>query len=204
MEPVTREQLSEDLKVLDEKLSEQIVRESSGLRNVIENVQSELRNFKSEVSDLRVELNLRFTEQNLKFERILADWLIVTRTDIENFRIVTVQEFRKESELQRYQFRKDMEEFNEKLLKKHREEWNVDMARYMSALGEEYQWRLAAVGEKVDMTWEKCERKYVELERKDMTLADKVTLLEEYLPNHPSPRQHKGKKQPGRKKKTAE
>jgi hypothetical protein len=39
------------------------------------------------------------------------------------------------------------------------------------------------VGEKVDLTWEKCERKYVVLEQNDMLLAEKVALLEEYLPS---------------------
>ncbi|MBP6974736.1 MAG: hypothetical protein KBB54_02210 [Candidatus Pacebacteria bacterium] len=108
-----------------------------------------------------------------------------------------IDELRKESELQRYQFRQDMEESNEKLLKKNREEFNADIVRHMSVLAGEYQWRLATVVEKVDMTWEKCEREHGAFERKEMTLADKVALLEEYLPTYP--RNHKGMGQADRK-----
>ena len=108
-----------------------------------------------------------------------------------------IDELRKESELQRFQFRQDMEESNEKLLKKNREEFNADIVRHMSVLAGEYQWRLATVGEKVDMTWEKCEREHGAFEQKEMTLADKVALLEEYLPTYP--RNHKGMGQADRK-----
>lgn len=117
--------------------------------------------------------------------------------ELENSRAILIDEFRKESELQRYKFRQDMEEFCEKLLKKQREEFNVDVVRHMSVLAGEYQWRLATVGEKVDMTWEKCEREHGVFEQKEMTLADKVALLEEYLPTYP--RNHKGAAQASRK-----
>ncbi len=122
--------------------------------------------------------------------------------ELENSRAILIDEFRKESELQRYQFRQDMEEFFEKLLKKQREEFNIDVVRHMSVLADEYQWRLAAVGEKVDMTWEKCEREHGVFEQKEMTLADKVALLEEYLPTYP--RNHKGAAQASRKGKNQE
>lgn len=117
--------------------------------------------------------------------------------ELENSRAILIDEFRKESELQRYKFRQEMEEFCEKLLKKQREEFNADVVRHMSVMTGEYQWRLATVGEKVDMTWEKCEREHGAFEQKDMTLADKVALLEEYLPTYP--RNHKGMGQAGRK-----
>lgn len=117
--------------------------------------------------------------------------------ELENSRAILIDEFRKESELQRYKFRQEMEEFCEKLLKKQREEFNADVVRHMSVMAGEYQWRLATVGEKVDMTWEKCEREHGAFEQKDMTLADKVALLEEYLPTYP--RNHKGIGQAGRK-----
>jgi hypothetical protein len=122
--------------------------------------------------------------------------------ELENSRAILIDEFRKESELQRYKFRQEMEEFCEKLLKKQREEFNVDVVRHMSVLAGEYQWRLATVGEKVDMTWEKCEREHGAFEQKEMTLADKVALLEEYLPTYP--RNHKGAAQASRKGKNQE
>ncbi len=113
--------------------------------------------------------------------------------EFENFTIVIIQELRKELELQRSYFRQDMEI----MMKKQREEFNADVVRHMSVLAGEYQWRLATVGEKLDMTWEKCEREHDAFEQKDMTLADKVALLEEYLPTYP--RNHKGIGQAGRK-----
>lgn len=122
--------------------------------------------------------------------------------ELENSTIVIIQELRKELELQRSYFRQDMEEFCEKILKKQREEFNVDVVRHMSVMAGEYQWRLATVGEKVDMTWEKCEREHGAFEQKEMTLADKVALLEEYLPTYP--RNHKGAAQASRKGKNQE
>jgi hypothetical protein len=121
------------------------------------------------------------------------------RKELEDSRAILIDELRKESELQRYQFRQDMEEFFEKLLKKQREEFNEDVVRHMSVLAGEYQWRLATVVEKVDMTWEKCEREHGAFEQKELTLADKVALLEEYLPIYP--RNHKGAAQASRKSK---
>lgn len=91
------------------------------------------------------------------------------------------------------QLHKELEEFCEKILKKQREEFNADVAHHMSVLVGEYQWRLATVVEKVDMTWEKCEREHGAFEQKEMTLANKVALLEEYLPTYP--RNHKGRAQ---------
>lgn len=117
--------------------------------------------------------------------------------ELENSTIVIIQELRKELELQRSCFRQDMEEFCENLLKKQREEFNADVVRHMSVMAGEYQWRLATVVEKVDMTWEKCEREHGAFEQKEMTLADKVALLEEYLPTYP--RNHKGMGQADRK-----
>lgn len=160
------------------------------LENKIDDVRTELRDFKS---DIRVDLAERYE----KWGRQLSEWVTILRTDMENHKIVFFQEMRKESELQQLKFVQRMEEHGEIILKKNREQFNEDMTRHMTALGEEYQWRLAAVGEKVDLTWEKCERKYVELEQKDMVLAEKVALLEEYLPSHP--RNHKGTAQSGRK-----
>ncbi|MCF7865467.1 MAG: hypothetical protein K9M11_03105 [Candidatus Pacebacteria bacterium] len=117
--------------------------------------------------------------------------------ELEDSRVVLINELRRESEIQRYQFRQDMEEFYEKLLKKQREEFNADVVRHMSVLAGEYQWRLATVVEKVDMTWEKCDREHGAFEQKEMTLANKVALLEEYLPTYP--RNHKGTAQSSRK-----
>jgi hypothetical protein len=176
---VTQEQLHQELEETESRLTLQI-----------ECVQSELRDFKVDIcSDVRVAL----AEQEQRFDHKLADWLSVIRTDIENFRIIIFQEMRKESELQRFYFQQHMEE----VMVKQREQFNADITRHMTALGEEYQWRLSATGEKVDLIWEKCERKYVELEQKDMLLAEKVALLEEYLPTYP--RNHKGFAQLGRK-----
>ena len=119
--------------------------------------------------------------------------------ELEDSRAILLDELIKESELQRYQFRQDIEDFFEKLLKKQREEFNEDVVRHMSVLAGEYQWRLATVVEKVDMTWEKCEREHGAFEQKEMTLADKVALLEEYLPTYR--RNHKGAAQAPRKSK---
>lgn len=124
-----------------------------------------------------------------RFNDKLGEWISVLRIDMENQRIVFENSMQKQMQLQRFYFQKDMEE----LMVKQREQFNADIARHMTTLGEEYQWRLSAVGEKVDLTWEKCERKYVELDQKDLVLAEKVALLEEYLPSYP--RNHKGKAQ---------
>ncbi len=161
---VTREQLHEKLDGLENKLSINI----DTIRNNLQ--------------EFRADIDTHF-----------VDWLSTIRTDIENSRIVAIEEFKKESQLQRYYFRQDMEI----MMKKQREEFNADITRHMSVLAGEYQWRLATVGEKVDMTWEKCEREHGVFEQKDMTLADKVALLEEYLPTYP--RNHKGIGQAGRK-----
>lgn len=128
------------------------------------------------------QLHKELSEQDQRWDQKLANWLSVLRTDIENFKVVIIEEFKKESQLQRIYFQQDMEI----IMKKQREEFGAEMTRHMTALSEEYQWRLSAVGEKVDLTWEKCERKYIELAETDKTLAEKVTLLEEYLPRRSS------------------
>lgn len=92
---------------------------------------------------------------------------------LENFRI----------NMERYvgllieKLRSDMKKHNDLLAEKFRH----DMERYMGSLNEDYQSRLSAVGEGVTGTWEKCERKYIELGEVDKKLDTRVERIESVI-----------------------
>jgi hypothetical protein len=109
---------------------------------------------------------------------------------------ITQEQLEKHIEMLRLWIQEDIRRIFEEVLSAQRESFNTDVVRHMSVLAGEYQWRLAVVSEKVDTTWEKCEREHGVFEQKEMTLAEKVALLEEYLPTYP--RNHKGKAQSSR------
>lgn len=110
---------------------------------------------------------------------------------------VTQEQLEKQIQTLRLLIQEDTRRIVEEILLVQREGFNTDVVRHMSVLAGEYQWRLATAVEKVDMTWEKCEREHGTFERNEMTLAEKVALLEEYLPTYP--RHNKGIAQPARK-----
>lgn len=113
---------------------------------------------------------------------------------------VTQEQLEKSMAQIRLWIQEDTRRIVEELLLVQRDGFNMDVVRHMSVLAGEYQWRLSALGEKVDLTWEKSERKYAESDKHDMLMSEKVALIEQYLPMHP--RQHKGRAQRARKDKT--
>ncbi len=112
---------------------------------------------------------------------------------------VTQEQLEKSMAQIRLWIQEDTRRIVEELLLAQRDGFNMDVVRHMSVLAGEYQWRLSALGEKVDLTWEKSERKYAESDKHDMLMSEKVALLEQYLPMHP--RQHKGQAQAQRARK---
>ncbi len=59
--------------------------------------------------------------------------------------------------------------------------FNARIERYICTLSEDFQSKLQAVGEKVDLTWEKCERKYQDLDENDRMLEKRVVRAESEL-----------------------
>jgi hypothetical protein len=124
---VTQEQLHKELGDVESRLTEKIERlegTTSCLQTSINDVQSELRDFKVDIrSDMRVAL----AEQEQRFDQKFTDWLSVIRTDIENFKIVIIEEMEKKLQLQRFYFQQDMEI----IMKKQREEFNADTGQLL-------------------------------------------------------------------------
>ncbi len=142
--------------------------------------------------ELETMLDTRFREHSKSFEDKLAEFVALLRLDIENQGIIYTNEMKKQLQLQRLWFQEDMkkqmketlDEALEKALTKQRLQFNEDTARHIGALTEEYQWRISAVGEKVDLIWEKCERKYAEIDTKINSHEEKLEWLGEFLPKN--------------------